>query len=148
MLKKVSSEYVPISDAQVDEIESMSLLSEQLPFKFRNGGVISSITISCGSCGDSLEPKVIRGSFKTICNGKASTLSAYGICYKCRKITPLEAKFHNDGILIYKVQGRWAKDTWGEVTKNGLFKILRKRKDQLIPPLIAVAVIVTWYVCT
>ena len=113
MLKKVSvSEYVPISDAQVDEIESMSLLSEQLPFKFRNGGVISSITISCGSCGDSLEPKVIRGSFKTICNGKASTLSAYGICYKCRKITPLDARFQSDGTVIYKAQDGWAEVCW------------------------------------
>ena len=149
MLKKASvCEYAAISDTQVDEIEAMPMLTAQLPFKFRNGGAISTITISCGSCGDSLEPKVIRGQFKTICDGEAATLTAYGICYKCRKITPLEAKFHSDGMLIYKIQDRWAKDRWGEVSKNGLWKILRKRKDQLIPPLIAVAVIVAWYVCT
>jgi hypothetical protein len=74
-------------------------------------------------------------------------MSAYGICYKCKTITPVVSRFHDGGVVLFKVGNGWVKDVW--TTRNSGFVndvvyFFQKRWQQIFPPLIAVAVVVGW----
>src|SRR5450631_3191034 len=101
----------PIEKDLALAIEKMPLLSTILPYNF-GGSVIDQIEVTCASCGAELESDTIRGSIETMANEHAAHLNAYALCFKCKTITPIVSKFHDDGTVLIKLNNGWVKDIW------------------------------------
>ena len=126
------------------EIEQMPLLATDLPFEF-GGGTISWLTVNCASCGIEIEANSIRGKFEPVIDNTVAKLKAYAVCYKCCTLTPIEAKFHNDGNVLYRTHPNgWIKRRWGSPDTD-IQKIM-SRWQKTLPPIIAVVVVVTWII--
>ena len=137
-----------IDDSLALEIEQLPRLSTIFPYKF-GGSVIDGIAVTCGSCGEELSPKTIRGTIEIVAGGRAVNMTAYGICFKCKTITPVVSKFHDDGVVLIKVGKGWIKDVW-TTRKRGFcdnaVKFVRQKWQQIFPPVIAVAIVIGWII--
>lgn len=138
-----------ISPELAEEIQQMPVLSSVLPYRFSSGSVISAFDIMCGSCGEKKSQDHIRGKFEPVAGGSAAYLRAYAVCLKCRTITPLEAQFHDDGIVLFHGPTGWKKSHWGDESRKirqVVINILESRWEQILPPFIASVILVIWAV--
>ncbi len=96
-----------ISDKKAEQLINMQLLSEILPHRFPNGNLIERIEIACQKCHEVLEE--VRGEATVTNGGMLLALDAFGICRKesCRLITPVEARFRDDGSYLVKAGSTW-----------------------------------------
>jgi len=135
-----------VSPDMADNIAALPLLSTSLPIRFRNGNTITHLDTNCARCGKLLGSKTIRGSLQLIADGASADIKAYALCYDCRTTTPVEAKLHNDGTVIYRRAGGWACSRWEAHRTFGMVATgcARHRWQQLLPPVLALGGVLLW----
>jgi hypothetical protein len=131
----------PITDTMAANIEKLPLISTFLPYEF-GGSVIRDVEVTCASCGVELHPDTIRGEFESVAEGQSAHMTAYGICFKCKTITPIVSKFHGDGEVLTKVNSGWVQGVWTTEKQGRVHGVLNK----IVPPLIALVLVVGWIV--
>lgn len=148
MTNSTTSEFNPIDPANAANIEALPLLSTVLPYQF-GSSTLEYVSAACACCGMALESDTIRGKFETKAKGATATLVAYGICYNCRTITPLEAKFHSDGSALFKGPTGWAEKRWTEIRPEGvkamITGLVQRRWQQLLPPALVLGTMLVLY---
>jgi hypothetical protein len=133
-------EIKPITDNLAADIEKLPLISTFLPYEF-GGSTIRDVEVTCASCGTDLHSDTIRGEFETVAEGQSAHMTAYGICFKCKTITPVVSKFHGDGVVLTKVNLGWVQDVWTKEKAGGVMETVK----QVLPPMIALFVVVGWF---
>ncbi|GEM_PF-4949673 len=95
-----------VSDEDRVRVGDLPLVSEQLPHYFQNGTSVGRLGVNCGNCGSDVEE--IRGKFEVANNGMTLALEeGYAVCYKCKTLTPVSAKFLDDGSYLAKKEHGW-----------------------------------------
>jgi len=149
MTISITREYNPVSSAVAACIDALPLLSVALPFRFDNGSTITGLETSCTSCGKLLTSTSMKGKFELLADGTAASLNAYGICYDCRTITLIEAKFHDDGTALFKGPKGWIKCRWKERRPEGFqeaaARFIRLRWQQTLPPFLVFGAALVWF---
>lgn len=145
-------EAAPIEESLQQRIMSLPLLKESLPYYFADGaGVIDHLSLDCSKCGEEIPPDNIRGVIEP--NGsEIAKLEGFGLCFTCKTVTPVTARFFSDGACVYEDGTGWSRTTWGHGVAPSRI-IIRKLSDYvgrnwatILPPVIAVGVVVLWWV--
>lgn len=139
----------PVSPSVTAGIDALPLISGALPYRFENGSTITDLDTYCASCGKLLPSTSMKGKFVLIAGGTAASLDAYGICYDCRTITLVKARFHDDGNGLFKGPKGWSKCRWKEKRPQGFLAmtawIVRQRWQQILPPILSFGVTLAWF---
>ena len=129
---------VPLDNAKRSEIASLQAISQGLPYKFAGGDArIDELSITCATCGKEIGPDHIKAEFTS--RGDMADLKGYGLCYGCKTVTPMVAKFSADGSYLRFDGSVWVKDQWGK----GVAGVAPWRLH-IIPFLIAAALFLAW----
>ena len=100
-----------VSDDDRERIGSLPLISEQLPYVFKNGATVGSLSTNCGNCGEEVDE--VRGTLEEVNNGMTLALDpGFAVCYKCRSLTPVIVKFMDDGSFLTKTEAGWSKQQY------------------------------------
>ncbi|HEY3307162.1 MAG TPA: hypothetical protein VGJ93_01790 [Desulfuromonadaceae bacterium] len=141
-------EFNPININIALNIMAMPLLSTMLPYRF-GGGSVEALSVQCSKCGEVLGPDAIRGRFEIKFQGLTANLRAFGVCYYCRTISPIEAKFHNDGTALFKGPLGWRRGRWAEnrTTSFGaaVVRFVQQKWQLLLPPVLAFGITLAWH---
>ena len=104
--------------------QSLPPLSDLLPLRFANNAEIGGLCYSCAQCHDEIGPESIRGNV-TQMNPHAYDLEAYGLCYRCRLISPLHARLADDGTMLVKKEAGWAQSRWSKESTPGIISRIK-----------------------
>jgi len=100
-----------VSDDDRTRVGDLPLVSDQLPHYFQNGTSVGRLAVNCGGCGANVEE--IRGAFEVTNNGMTLALNdGYAVCYACRTLTPVAAKFLDDGSYLAKKENGWERGVY------------------------------------
>jgi len=138
----------PVPPGLTARIDLMPCFNELLPFKFGKNR-LETLSVNCAGCGVEVTVENIRGSIEATGDGKTATIQAYAMCYGCRTISPVDAKFHDDGTAIFKGPNSWVKGTWDANPlglHHALLNILQKKWQAIVPPVIALILVISWIV--
>lgn len=99
----------PIEESLQQRIMSLPILKESLPYYFADGvGVIDHLSLDCSKCGEEIPPDNIRGMIEP--NGsEIAKLEGFGLCFTCRTVTPVTARFFFDGACVYENGTGWTR---------------------------------------
>ncbi len=116
-----------ISNETAEKLMNMDLLSAHLPYKFANGNTIERMEIGCAKCGCILEE--VRGEIRETNKGMTLALDAYGICRKeeCLMITPVVARFRDDGTYLCKAGNTWKERRYAPLVGPGVGNWLKAK---------------------
>lgn len=81
-------------------------LASQLPFRFKNGTSMQIISTNCSQCNSEISQENIRGTLVEQ-NTMTVSLEGHGLCFECHCMSPISARFNNDGTVRYKEGGEW-----------------------------------------
>lgn len=141
-------EFNSVTPNVAEHIEALPLLITALPYQFGDS-VIDHLNVSCACCGKTLEPDIIRGKFEIKAKGATASLLAYGLCFDCRTITPIEAKFHNDGTALFKGPNGWSQRRWDVSRRNNVvmlsIRLIKRKWQQLLPPVLVLGATAIWF---
>ena len=134
----MSGTTVPLDNAKRSEIMSLQAISQVLPYKFAGGDArIDELTMTCSTCCKEIGPDHIKAEFTA--RGDMADLKGYGLCYDCKTVTPMVAKFSADGSCLLFNGSSWVKGQWGK----GVVAVEPWRLH-IIPFLIAAALFLAW----
>ena len=143
----VEGAFKPIPEELLLHIESLPKLNTLLPYTF-NGGTIEDIGMCCGSCQKTILTSLMHAEIINQAGGDAAKVSAWGVCYECRKLTPMSAIFQTEGVVIFKTEKGWQKKSWGSPEKSKSKSESESKVginwQSVVPPLLAVFVVGGW----
>lgn len=82
-----------VSEEEFKRITSLPAMADLLPYIFKNGSRIDTMTISCSQCNGNVPLENAHGVFTEY--GTTTALSVYLLCMNCRIISPFEARLSN-----------------------------------------------------
>lgn len=102
-----------VSDFEAERIQALPALSSFLPIKFENGSTVDGLAINCALCRAELGSDEMKSEVTV--NKHNIEVKAYGVCYECKTLTPVNVKLRDDGSMLtlsngYWLPGQYAKD--------------------------------------
>lgn len=95
------------------ELLSLQPIATQMPVIFENGASWSKFTGHCASCGQPINPYLLRGRVTRPMNNVA-VIEAIGVCPPCRLATTYLYRLHDD----MRLTGRDRSGRWHEWRQN------------------------------
>lgn len=113
-----------MTDKMAEYIDSLPPLCHTLPYVFtETGGKIENLSIKCSNCGKEILASEIRGRFESF-NEHSVSLTAFGLCFDDKTVTPMEVRFASDGSLLTKSPTGWVRGRWGQEQSVSWFRKL------------------------
>jgi len=148
MISEINDNEELVGNDVAERIQQLPLLTESLPYTFADGGKLNEIGFNCGGCNKPLSSHEIHGTMEEKMNGTVAALTGFGVCYECRTLSPIEAKFYADGTSLHKKDNSWVQERWSPVHHTLTHRVslyVYARWQTLIPPAIAAIILFGWY---
>ena len=122
MKKRVETTH--ITDAEIDRISSLPLLSSFLPYVFRNGSVLGGLAFDCPSCGVEFAPENVKGTIVAT-NIHSAILTSFGLCYSCHIAQPCNCRLADDGSFLVQGPSGWVQKRYAAEPEKSLMNRIK-----------------------
>lgn len=128
-----------VTESEVEEILQKAALSEILPVMFANGTTINEVTFACPECGAQAYPASVRADYSL--SEHSLSITGHLMCEPCRMISTVDARFHDDGIMMFAHNNSWKQVQYETAPARTR---LRQILITLLPAVIGIGLVVAW----